>query len=178
MAGLGERAALLQSVGIGVTNLAFTFIGLWLIDKLGRRTLLTIGSVGYVVSLGLVAWAFQGQHFAIVPACLFAFIAAHAVGQGTVIWVYLSEIFPTQHRAAGQTLGSATHWIFAAALTTFFPRMVTAFAPAAVFLFFCAMMMLQWLWVRLMVVETRGLPLEQVQQRLAGAGQASKRADS
>jgi sugar porter (SP) family MFS transporter len=178
MAGLGERAALLQSVGIGVTNLAFTFIGLWLIDKLGRRTLLTIGSVGYVVSLGLVAWAFQGQHFAIVPACLFAFIAAHAVGQGTVIWVYLSEIFPTQHRAAGQTLGSATHWIFAAALTTFFPRMVTAFAPAAVFLFFCAMMMLQWLWVRLMVVETRGLPLEQVQQRLAAAVQAPKRADS
>jgi sugar porter (SP) family MFS transporter len=178
LAGLGERAALLQSVGIGITNLAFTFIGLWLIDRLGRRALLTIGSVGYVVSLGLVAWAFHSQHFAIVPACLFAFIAAHAVGQGTVIWVYLAEIFPTRQRAAGQTLGSATHWIFAAALTTLFPSMVTAFAPAAVFLFFCAMMVLQLLWVRLMVVETRGLSLEQACQRLGSAAQEPKRAAS
>ena len=166
MAGLGEKAALLQSVGIGITNLVFTFIGLWLIDRLGRRTLLYIGSFGYILSLGLVAWAFQSQHFGIVPACIFAFIAAHAVGQGTVIWVYLSEIFPNRHRAEGQTLGSSTHWIFAAALTTFFPRMVTAFAPAGVFLFFCGMMVLQLVWVKVMVVETKGVPLEQVQHRL------------
>ncbi|NCY08452.1 MAG: MFS transporter, partial [Betaproteobacteria bacterium] len=96
MSGLGPQAALLQSVGIGITNLVFTFVGLWLIDRLGRRTLLLIGSVGYIVSLGLTAWAFFTQHHAIVPACIFAFIAAHAVGQGTVIWVLISEIFPNR----------------------------------------------------------------------------------
>ena len=89
LTGLGEKAALLQSVGIGVTNLVFTFVGLWLIDRLGRRTLLFIGSFGYIVSLGLTAWAFFTQHYAIVPACIFGFIAAHAVGQGAVIWVLI-----------------------------------------------------------------------------------------
>ena len=128
LTGLGEKAALLQSVGIGVTNLIFTFVGLWLIDRLGRRTLLYIGSFGYIGSLGLVAWAFFTQHYSIVPACIFAFIAAHAVGQGAVIWVFISEIFPNRHRAEGQTLGCSTHWIFAALLTTFFPSMVSAFA--------------------------------------------------
>jgi SP family arabinose:H+ symporter-like MFS transporter len=166
MAGLGANAALLQSVGIGVTNLIFTFVGLWLIDRLGRRTLLYIGSVGYIVSLGLTAWAFFTQHFRIVPACIFAFIAAHAVGQGTVIWVFISEIFPNRHRAEGQALGSSTHWVFAALLTTFFPKMVSAFPPGYVFLFFCGMMVLQLIWVKTMVIETKGVPLEQVQQRL------------
>lgn len=169
MTGLGAQAALLQSVGIGITNLIFTFIGLWLIDRLGRRTLLYIGSYGYIISLGLVAWAFFTDHYTIVPLCIFAFIAAHAIGQGTVIWVLISEIFPNRHRAEGQTLGSFTHWIFAALLTTFFPMMVTAFAPGYVFLFFCFMMMLQLIWVSLMVIETKGVPLEQVQQRLGAA---------
>src|SRR6202161_1944366 len=104
LTGLKEKAALLQSVGLGATNLIFTFVGLWLIDKLGRRTLLFIGSFGYIASLGLVAWAFFTNHYAIVPACIFAFIAAHAVGQGSVIWVFISEIFPNRHRADGQTL--------------------------------------------------------------------------
>ncbi|HEX4265846.1 MAG TPA: sugar porter family MFS transporter [Verrucomicrobiae bacterium] len=166
MTGLGEKAALLQSVGIGVTNLIFTFVGLALIDKLGRRTLLYIGSFGYIASLGLVSWAFFTAHYSIVPVCIFAFIAAHAVGQGTVIWVLISEIFPNRHRAKGQTLGSFTHWVFAALLTTFFPKMVTAFAPGYVFLFFCSMMVLQLIWVKTMVVETKGVPLEQVQKRL------------
>ena len=148
MTGLGKEAALLQSVGIGVTNLIFTFVGLWLIDRLGRRTLLYIGSFGYIVSLGLTAWAFFTQHYSIVPVCIFAFIAAHAVGQGAVIWVLISEIFPNRHRAEGQALGSFTHWIFAALLTTFFPKMVTAFAPGYVFLFFCGMMVLQLVWVK------------------------------
>lgn len=168
MTGLGTKAALLQSVGIGITNLIFTFVGLWLIDRLGRRTLLYIGSFGYIASLGLTAWAFFTQHYAIVPACIFAFIAAHAVGQGAVIWVFISEIFPNRHRAEGQALGSFTHWIFAALLTTFFPKMVTAFAPGYVFLFFCGMMVLQLIWVKLMVPETKGVPLEQIQQRLTG----------
>jgi MFS family permease len=166
LTGLTEKAALLQSVGIGVTNLVFTFVGLWLIDRLGRRTLLFIGSFGYIISLGLVAWAFFTTHYSIVPACIFAFIAAHAVGQGAVIWVLISEIFPNRHRAEGQTLGSSTHWIFAALLTTFFPKMVTAFAPGYVFLFFCGMMVLQLIWVKTMVIETKGVPLEQVQKRL------------
>jgi sugar porter (SP) family MFS transporter len=166
MTGVGAKAALLQSVGIGVTNLIFTFVGLWLIDRLGRRTLLYIGSVGYITSLGLTAWAFFTHHLAIVPVCIFAFIASHAVGQGAVIWVFISEIFPNRHRAAGQALGSGTHWIFAALLTTFFPKMVAGFAPGYVFLFFCGMMVLQLIWVQTMVIETKGVPLEQIQKRL------------
>jgi len=155
-----------QSVGIGVTNLIFTFVGLWLIDRLGRRTLLFIGSFGYIVSLGLTAWAFFTEHFAIVPTCIFAFIAAHAVGQGTVIWVFISEIFPNRHRAQGQALGSSTHWIFAALLTTFFPMVVESVAAGYVFLFFCGMMVLQLMWVKFMVPETKGVPLEEMQSKL------------
>jgi sugar porter (SP) family MFS transporter len=166
LTGLGAKAALLQSIGIGITNLAFTFVGLWLIDRLGRRTLLYIGSFGYIASLGLTAWAFFTNHFSIVPACIFAFIAAHAVGQGAVIWVFISEIFPNRHRAEGQTLGSFTHWIFAALLTTFFPRMVASFPPGYVFSFFAGMMVLQLIWVRTMVPETKGVPLEQIQKQL------------
>src|SRR6201997_1760008 len=163
---LGAEAALLQSIGIGVTNLVFTFVGLWLIDRLGRRTLLYIGSFGYIASLGLVAWAFFNQHYSIVPICIFGFIAAHAIGQGAVIWVFISEIFPNRHRAEGQTLGSSTHWIFAALLTTFFPKMVAAFPPGYVFSFFTGMMVLQLIWVKTMVPETKGVPLEQIQKQL------------
>jgi MFS transporter, SP family, arabinose:H+ symporter len=166
MTHLGKEAALLQSVGIGITNLIFTFVGLWLIDRLGRRTLLYIGSFGYIISLGLTSWAFFTEHYSIVPACIFAFIAAHAVGQGTVIWVLISEIFPTRHRAEGQALGSFTHWLFAALLTTFFPKIVNSFAPGYVFLFFCGMMVLQLLWVELMVPETKGVSLEDMQHKL------------
>lgn len=166
LTGLEKNAALLQSVGIGVTNLVFTFVGLWLIDKLGRRTLLYIGSFGYIASLGLCAWAFQTENFAIVPVGIFAFIAAHAVGQGAVIWVFISEIFPNRHRAQGQSLGSFTHWIFAALLTLFFPSMVEAFAPSTVFGFFCFMMVLQLVWVKLMVPETKGRPLEEIEHEL------------
>jgi MFS transporter, SP family, arabinose:H+ symporter len=166
LTGLAAKTALLQSIGIGVTNLVFTFVGLWLIDRLGRRTLLYIGSFGYITSLGLVAWAFFTDHFSIVPVCIFAFIAAHAIGQGAVIWVFISEIFPNRHRAEGQTLGSFTHWIFAALLTTFFPRMVASFPPGYVFSFFAGMMVLQLLWVKTMVPETKGVPLEQIQKQL------------
>ena len=173
LTGLGEKAALLQSVGIGITNLIFTFVALWLIDRLGRRTLLFIGSFGYIASLGLTAWAFFTQHYSIVPACIFAFIAAHALGQGAVIWVLISEIFPNRHRAEGQALGSATHWVFAALLTTVFPMMVK-FSGANeqpqragyIFLFFCFMMFLQLIWVKTMVPETKGISLEDMQHKL------------
>lgn len=166
MTGLAKEAALLQSVGIGITNLIFTFVGLWLIDRLGRRTLLFIGSLGYILSLGMTSWAFFTAHHAIVPVCIFAFMASHAVGQGAVIWVLISEIFPNRHRAEGQALGSFTHWVFAALLTTFFPKMVDAFPPGYIFLFFCGMMVLQLAWVRLMVPETKGISLEEMQHRL------------
>lgn len=166
LTGLGEEAALLQSVGIGVTNLVFTFVGLWLIDRLGRRTLLMVGSLGYIVSLGLCSWAFFSGNVGIVPACIFAFIAAHAVGQGTVIWVFIAEIFPNQYRAAGQALGSFTHWIFAALLTLVFPTMVSAMPAWGIFLFFCLMMVLQLLWVLLVVPETKGVPLEEMERQL------------
>jgi len=165
LTGLGAKAALLQSVGIGVTNLVFTFVGLWLIDRLGRRTLLYFGSFGYIASLSLVAWAFFREHYSIVPVCIFGFIAAHAIGQGAVIWVFISEIFPNRHRAEGQALGSFTHWIFAALLTTFFPEMVSAMPAGYVFSFFAGMMCLQLLWVKTMVPETKGIPLEQIQKK-------------
>jgi len=173
MTGLGERAAMLQSVGIGITNLLFTFVGLWLIDRLGRRTLLYIGSFGYLISLGLTAWAFFTQHFAIVPICIFAFIAAHAVGQGTVIWVLISEVFPNRHRAEGQALGSFTHWIFAALLTTVFPKAVELSGAdehpqraGFIFAFFGLMMFFQLIWVKTMVPETKGITLEEMQSKL------------
>jgi sugar porter (SP) family MFS transporter len=170
LTGLREQAALLQSVGIGVTNLIFTFVGLWLIDHLGRRTLMFIGSIGYIVSLGACAAAFHFEAYSVVPVCIFAFIAAHAVGQGAVIWVFISEIFPTAFRAAGQSLGSSTHWIFAALLTTFFPLAVSAFAPEFVFLFFTGMMVLQLVWVTFMMPETKGVPLEELERKLGVVG--------
>lgn len=166
LTGLATKAALLQSIGIGITNLIFTFVGLWLIDHLGRRTLLYIGSFGYIASLGSTAWAFFTAHYSIVPACIFAFIAAHAIGQGAVIWVFISEIFPNRNRAEGQTLGSFTHWIFAAMLTTFFPRMVASLPPGYVFSFFTGMMVLQLIWVKTLVPETKGVPLEEIQKQL------------
>lgn len=181
--GLGSQAALLQSVGIGVTNLVFTFLGLYLIDRLGRRTLLYIGSYGYIVTLGLCAWAFSTENFAIVPACIFAFIGAHAIGQGAVIWVFISEIFPNKNRAAGQALGSFTHWFFAASLTLVFPMAVggltatfpapegsatgiNSVVPTLIFGFFCFMMVLQLIWVKVMVPETKGVALEDMQSAL------------
>ncbi|TVR70342.1 MAG: MFS transporter [Marinilabiliales bacterium] len=166
MTGLEAQAAMLQSVGIGVTNLVFTFVGLWLIDRLGRRTLLFIGSFGYILSLGLTAWAFASQNFGLVPVLIFAFIAAHAVGQGAVIWVFISEIFPNRQRAFGQSLGSFTHWFFAALITLFFPFMADAVAPQFIFGIFCGMMVLQLVWVKFFMPETKGVPLEELEKEL------------
>jgi len=227
-----------------------------LIDKLGRRTLLYIGSVGYIASLGICAWAFlstpafkvvsaagdlesavdtviaveSGEHFVaekdrpgvyenykaanavlvkasaqeayegepvtipaeasyeetkalavevtgeakkflgfksmLVLVCLIGFIAAHAIGQGTVIWVFIGEIFPNDHRAAGQALGSATHWVCAALLSFLFPIAMQHFEPGHLFGFFTFMMVLQLAWVKFLVPETKGVPLEEMQARL------------
>jgi len=250
LTGLESSAALLQSVGIGVTCLVFTMIGLYLIDRLGRRTLLYIGSLGYITSLGLCAWAFftyaaqfdvasqaialketctkleaaneedreellgtyaedqkslvqaslqgdyQGRPVVIKSAdkpaavkeianqalkeaselagaggtivlfCVFAFVSAHAVGQGAVIWVFIGEIFPNRSRAAGQALGCSTHWVCAALITLFFPMAIEAFVPGYIFTFFCCMMVLQLIWVKVMVPETKGVPLEEIEKKL------------
>ena len=101
-----------------------------------------------------------------MPICIFAFIASHAVGQGAVIWVFIGEIFPNQSRANGQALGCSTHWVFAALLTLVFPKMVSLFSGSTVFLFFCLMMVLQLVWVKLAVPETKGVPLEEMEKRL------------
>jgi len=169
MAGIELSGALLASVGIGVTNLIFTIVGVLLIDRMGRRALMFIGSIGYLVSLGMVAWGFATQHYSLVPGFIFLFIAAHAVGQGTVIWVYISEIFSNAARARGQALGSATHWVMAAALTLAMPPLLAALAPAAIFLLFFSMMVLQLLFVVFLMVETRGRTLESVARALEAA---------
>lgn len=253
----GVSDPLLASISLGVTNLIFTFLGLWLIDRIGRKMLLIIGSFGYILSLGLCAWAFLSvvefkvvssaidlvssakeiqlidsgdtgfrteeevlgvrENFVVtkqaleaatslegyrgevrtIPAtataaeveaishevkaessgilgglsyvvlfCIIGFIAAHAVGQGAVIWVLISEIFPNDHRAAGQALGSFTHWIFAAVLTLLFPIAIGMFDTGYIFAFFCFMMVLQLLWVLGMVPETKGVSLEDIQKKL------------
>jgi len=266
----GVENPLLSSVSLGVTNLIFTFVGLWLIDKLGRRSLLYVGSIGYIISLGICAYAFLstptlkvvsaakdlgdtagrilqveagdlfisdgdradlldgyeaqkaalvslcatdwyegvkprladegsttsvdamligedatyaqvreiaerckteaggllGSTSTLVLICLIAFIAAHAVGQGAVIWVFISEIFPNDHRAAGQALGSATHWVCAAGITTLFPIVTAGMDTGYVFAFFCGCMVLQLLWVKFLVPETKGISLEQIEKKL------------
>ena len=169
MAGIGKDAAFLQSAGIGLVNLVFTMLGLYLIDRLGRRKLMLIGSIGYIISLSAVAAAFYFNYLGgvVVPVLLFVFIASHAIGQGAVIWVFISEIFPNRLRAEGQSLGSFTHWIFAALLTTFFPKIVSTLPPGYVFSFFTGMMCLQLLWVKMMVPETKNVPLEEIQKELA-----------
>jgi sugar porter (SP) family MFS transporter len=166
MTGLGQQTALLTSVGIGVANLVFTFVALGLIDRLGRRTLLVIGSIGYIVSLGVCAAAFFLQSYAVVPYAIFAFVASHAIGQGAIVWVLISEIFPNEHRATGQSLGCFTIWACAAIITLAFPIATEHLPPGVIFAFFCGMMVLQLLWVLAAVPETKGVPLEEIQRRL------------
>ena len=218
MAGASEASSLLQSSAIGFTVMIFTMIALTLIDHLGRKTLMIIGSLGYIASLGATAWAFYaydvefkaamdshnaviqaraslatatgaeavsnaeaalsaatdhadvttaslGYGGVIILASLLLFIAAHAFGQGTVIWVFISEIFPNRVRARGQALGSFTHWFMAAVISQTFPMMADKSGGNA-FAFYCAMMVLQLLWVLWIMPETRGIPLEQIQKKL------------
>jgi sugar porter (SP) family MFS transporter len=166
-AGLGESTALLSSVGIGVTNMLFTLLGINLIDRLGRKQLMYIGSIGYIVSLSLVACAFffEWQGMA-VPIFLFLFIAAHAIGQGSVIWVFISEIFPNHLRGSGQAFGCSVHWILAAAIPAAVPFLFSTIGAGTVFLFFAFMMVLQLLWVHFMMPETKGVSLEELSKKL------------
>jgi MFS transporter, SP family, arabinose:H+ symporter len=162
MAGLAKSSALLSSVGIGLTNLIFTMLGVALIDKLGRRTLMFIGSLGYIISLSLIARAFYVEQFEGMTFFVFAFIAAHAIGQGAVIWVFISEIFPNEVRASGQAFGSLTHWVFAAIITNVFPYFAGKFGGTPIFIFFTIMMVCQLLYVWFLMPETKGVALEDI----------------
>jgi sugar porter (SP) family MFS transporter len=167
-AGLGESTALLSSIGIGAINLVFTLIGVFLIDKLGRKVLMYIGSVGYIISLSLVSIAFF-QHWQgiAVPIFLFLFVASHAIGQGAVIWVFISEIFPNHLRASGQSFGSTTHWILAAIIPSLIPFLFSTIGAGVVFLFFALMMVFQLVFVAFMMPETKGVSLEELSKKLS-----------
>ncbi len=166
-AGIGQSAALLSSVGIGLTNLIFTLIGMALIDRQGRKQLMYIGSIGYILSLTLVAMAFAlGWKGMTVPLFLFLFIASHAIGQGAVIWVFIAEIFPNHLRAKGQAFGSSTHWVLAAIIPSLIPILFTKIGAAPVFGFFALMMVLQLVFVWKLMPETKGISLEDLHQRL------------
>lgn len=166
----GTDAALLSTAGIGLINLIFTMVGMALIDRFGRRTLMFIGSFGLIVALAMVSQAFYSEQFNGVPIFLFVFIGFFALSQGAVIWVFLSEIFPNEVRAAGQSLGSFTHWIFAAIIANIFPYLVTTFKGGPLFLFFSFMMILQLIFVWRMMPETKGVSLEELQKQLTKNG--------
>ena len=172
--GLGAGESLLNSIAIGGTNLIFTFVGLYLIDRLGRRTLMIIGSVGYIVSLTMVAYAFKTQGSPVfLMSFLLLFIASHAVGQGAVIWVFLSEIFPNKIRAMGQSFGASIHWVFAAIITLVTPVFldekngILKDAPWIIFTFLAGMMVLQLIWVLTKMPETKGVSLEELEKKLS-----------
>ncbi len=141
-------------------------IGWWLIDRYGRRLLMYIGSAGYLVSLVLIAVSFFNESFTYVPLYVFAFIAAHAIGQGSVIWVFIAEIFPNSVRASGMAWGSLIHWIFAALVANFFPYFADTVGGGMVFSFFSIMMFLQLIYVWRIMPETKGVSLEDLQKRL------------
>jgi sugar porter (SP) family MFS transporter len=165
--GLGESTSLLSSIGIGVTNLIFTFIGISLIDKLGRRSLMYYGSFGYIISLSLVACAFFFEWGGLlIPVFLFLFIAAHAIGQGAIIWVYISEIFPNHLRNSGQSFGVSVHWVLAAIIPSFVPLLFASIGPGVVFSIFAIFMVFQLIFVHYMMPETRGISLEELSKKL------------
>lgn len=172
MAGASTDSALLQSVAVGGTNLIVTMLAMTVIDYFGRKALMLVGSVGYIISLGTVAWAFYtyGSDFtatgnAIVLGALILFIASHAFGQGAVIWVFISEVFPNRIRARGQALGSFTHWFMCALISWTFP-VIADISGGHAFAFFAVMMVAQLLWVVFYMPETKGVPLEEIQRKL------------
>ena len=168
LAGLEKSASFLSSIGIGIINLLFTLIGISLIDKFGRKTLMYLGSVGYIISLGLVTAAFYYEWKGIaVPVFFFLFIASHAIGQGAVIWVFISELFPNKLRATGTSFGTSVHWILAALIPSFIPFLFKEIGTTIVFAIFCIMMAFQLLWVVFKMPETKGRTLEELSESLS-----------
>ncbi len=173
-AGLASKESLFSSISIGIVNLIFTLIGIRLIDRLGRKQLLKIGSLGYIVSLAMVGWCFYSDaSSSLLLTFILVFIASHAVGQGAVIWVFISEIFPNSVRAYGQSWGTGTHWVFAAVITLITPIFLDADNgifkdnPWPIFLFFAFMMVLQLLWAIFIMPETKGVSLEELGKKLS-----------
>jgi len=168
MAGLGAHTSLLSTVGIGAINFIFTLLAINIIDKVGRRILMLIGSVGLVISLFLVAHAFYSGHLSgfAIPAYMMVFIAFFAFSQGAVIWVFISEIFPNQVRAKGQTLGSSTHWVMAALIAFSFPYFAEKLGGTVTFSFFGIMMVCQFIFVWRFMPETKGRSLEQIETNI------------
>jgi len=168
MTGLGTSSSLLSTAGLGVINFSFTLLAMNFIDRVGRRTLMLIGSFGLIVTLAMVSYSFYKENFNgwAVPVFLFIYIAFFAFSQGAVIWVFISEIFPNQVRAKGQTLGSTTHWIMAAFIAFSFPYLAEKAGGGNTFLFFCVMMCVQLIVVWKIVPETKGKSLEQIEHAL------------
>ncbi len=172
-AGLAAKESLFSSISIGIVNLIFTLLGIRLIDQLGRKQLMIFGSIGYIISLFMVAWSFySGADSTFLLVFILVFIAAHAIGQGAVIWVFISEIFPNRIRAYGQSWGTGTHWVFAALITLLTPIFLDADHgifkdnPWPIFVFFGGMMILQLLFVLFMMPETKGISLEELEKKL------------
>ena len=166
MGGYGSADALLQSVIIGFTNLVFTVAAMAVIDQFGRRKLMLVGSIGYIASLSAAAYSFYtGSGGTLLLVSLIAFVASHAFGQGAVIWVFISEIFPNRVRARGQALGSLTHWVMAAGMSWTFP-IIAARSGGHAFAFYAVCMVGQLLWVLFLMPETKGISLEKIQQEL------------
>ena len=168
-AGLATKESLQSSISIGGVNLLFTMIGIYLIDRAGRKSLMILGSIGYIVGLSMVAYSFySGASPTFMLTFLLVFIAAHAIGQGAVIWVFISEIFPNKVRAFGQSWGSGTHWVFAALITLLAPVVIDIFKenPWPIFAFFAVMMVFQLIWVLVFMPETKGVSLEDLSRKL------------
>ena len=167
-AGLKSDSAFLSSIGVGLVNLIFTMLGMYLIDKTGRRTLIKIGSVGYIISLSMVGLFFllNWKGF-LIPLFLFVFIAAHAIGQGTVIWVFIAEIFPNHLRAKGQSFGSSVHWILASIITLIMPSLLSKLSnPGYIFFCFAFFMVFQYLFVIFLMPETKNISLEKLSSKI------------
>jgi MFS transporter, SP family, arabinose:H+ symporter len=163
-AGFSSNSAALQTVGIGFVNLLATFLGMSLIDKLGRKTLLMIGAIGMAAALGGTAVVFHtNSHQSLLLWLLILFIIFFAVSQGSVIWVYLAEVFPTRVRSKGQSLGSSSHWIMNGLIALSFPY-IAAKSQATPFAFFATMMLLQFVVVWIVYPETKGSSLEAIQR--------------
>jgi sugar porter (SP) family MFS transporter len=168
MTGLGKSSALLSTSGIGVVNFVFTLLALRFIDNFGRRKLMLVGSVGLIITLLLVSQAFYFENFSgyAVPVYLFCYIGFFGFSQGAVIWVFISEIFPNEVRARGQSLGSFTHWFMAAVIAFIFPFLTEKLGGGHTFMFFAVMMVFQLFYVLKLMPETKGVSLEELQQEL------------
>jgi len=172
-AGLAGKDSLMSSISIGAVNLIFTMLGMYLIDRAGRKQLMLWGSLGYILSLAMVAYAFYtGASAAFLITFILIFVASHAIGQGAVIWVFIAEIFPNKVRAIGQSFGCGVHWVLAALITLITPlfldkdKGIFADNPWPIFAFFAGFMVLQLLFVLFMMPETKGKSLEELEVEL------------